>query len=79
MDHFEDGEEQAEERYDVHHQQEDGLLCGARHEAVHGVGTWRAGADVGWQHFETIEDVLAKKERNLKGRAPKQLAHIDLH
>jgi len=79
VDDLEDGEEQAEEGHDVHHQQEDGLLRGARHEAVHGVRARRAGADVGGDHLEAVQHVLAEEEGDLEGSAPQQLADVDLH
>lgn len=79
MDDFKDGEEQAEERHNVHHQQKDGFLCGAGHKAVHSVWARRARADVGGYHLKAVEDVLAEKEGDLESRAPQQLAHVDLH
>lgn len=79
MDHFQQGEEEAEEGHDVHHQQEDGLLSRAGHEAVHRVGARGAAADVRRDHLEAVEDVLAEEEGHLEGRAPKQLANVDLH
>lgn len=79
MDHFKDGEEQAEERHNVHRQQEDGLLRGAGHKAVHSVRARRAGAHVRGYHLKSVEDVLAEKEGDLEGRAPQQLAHVDFH
>lgn len=79
MDDFKDGEEQAEERHNVHHQQEDGLLRGAGHKAVHGVRARRASADIGRYHLEAIEHVLAEEEGDLEGRAPQQLANVDFH
>lgn len=79
MDDLKDGEEQAEEGHHVHHQQEDGLLRGSGHKAVHSVRARRASADVGRDHLESVEDVLAKKEGDLEARAPQQLAHVDFH
>lgn len=79
MNDFQDGEEQAEEGHDVHHQQEDGLLCRPRHEAVHRVRARRSWADIGRDHLEAVEHVLTKQEGHLEGRTPEQLADVDLH
>lgn len=79
MDHFQEGEEEAEEGHDVHRQQEDGFLSRAGHETVHRVGARGAAAHVRRDHLEAVEDVLAKEEAHLEGRAPKQLANVDLH
>lgn len=79
MEDFQDGEEQAEEGYDVHHQQEDGFLGRPGHEAVHRVRTWGAPAHVGGDHLKAVEDVLAEEECDLEGRTPQQLAYVDFH
>ena len=79
VEDLQEGEEQAEEGHHVHHQQEDGLLRGPRHEAVHRVRARRARAHVGGDHLEAVQDVLAEQEGHLEGRAPQQLADVDLH
>ena len=79
VQHLPHVEPQAEDRHPVHDTQEDGLLCGPRHEAVDAVRAGLSRAHEHRRHGKTVQGVLARQEAHLQQRAGQQLQHVDAH
>ncbi|TNN47224.1 hypothetical protein EYF80_042572 [Liparis tanakae] len=79
VQHLPDVERQTEQGDRVHDEEEDGLLGGPRHEAVHAVRAGPVGAHVGVRHGEPVQSVLSAQERHLQQGAGQELKDVNAH
>lgn len=59
-----------------HEEDEDGLLCGSRHVALHSEGTGGSGADDSGVHDKPVQIILAHNERYLQNESEKYGGHV---
>ncbi len=69
-------EKQRDAGHCEHEDDEDGLLCGSRHEALHGEGTGVSGADDSGYHDEPVQIVLPHNEAHLQEDSEKDGGHV---
>lgn len=69
-------EKKSDARHHEHEDDEDGLLCGSRHEALDGEGTRGSGADYPWVHDEPVQIILPHDEPYLQKDSEKYGGHV---